>query len=208
PPIASSADPADRREEELLSIVPRDRRKPYKVRRILEAVFDEGSVFELGARYGGSLVTALARLGGRPVGVLASDPRYYGGGMTAAASDKLVRLVDACDQFRVPIVNFVDQPGFLIGSESERQGTISRGTRARSCATGPSVHTSSSGTSSATGRRGAGSGPDAALRAPGLTLRRCAHLVLQHSADLLAQLRRVLVAVHGNGVLRGRAYDL
>jgi acetyl-CoA carboxylase carboxyltransferase component len=130
PPIAAAADPADRREEDLLSIVPRDRRKPYKVRRILEAVFDEGSVFELGARYGGSVVTALARLGGRPVGVLASDPRYYGGGMTAAASDKLVRLVDTCDQFRVPIVNFVDQPGFLIGSESERQGTIRRGTRA------------------------------------------------------------------------------
>src|SRR5439155_22145761 len=63
-------------------------------------------------------------------GVLASDPRYYCGGMTAAASDKLVRLVDTCDQFRVPIVNFVHQPGFLIGSESERQGTIRRGTRA------------------------------------------------------------------------------
>jgi acetyl-CoA carboxylase carboxyltransferase component len=130
PPIAAADDPAERREEELLSIVPRDRRKPYKARRILEAVFDSGSVFELGARYGGSLVTAFARLQGRPVGVLASDPRFYGGGMTAAASDKLVRLVDTCDQFRVPIVNFVDQPGFLIGSESERQGTIRRGTRA------------------------------------------------------------------------------
>src|SRR5256714_1300205 len=68
PPIATGYDPPDRREEDLLSIVPHDRRKPYKVRRILEAVFDEGSVFELGARYGGSLVTALAPLGGRPVG--------------------------------------------------------------------------------------------------------------------------------------------
>jgi acetyl-CoA carboxylase carboxyltransferase component len=126
PPLIAATDPADRREENLLSIVPRDRRKPYKVRRILEAVFDAGSVFEMGARYGGSLVTAFARLGGRPVGVLASDPRFYGGGLTAAASDKLIRLVDTCDQFRVPIVNFVDQPGFLIGSESERQGTLVR----------------------------------------------------------------------------------
>jgi acetyl-CoA carboxylase carboxyltransferase component len=130
PPIAPAADPADRREEDLLAIVPRDRRKPYKVRRILEAVFDSGSVLEIGARHGRSLVTALARLGGRPVGVLASDPRFYGGGMTAAASDKLIRLVDTCDQFRVPIVNFVDQPGFVIGTEAERQGTIRRGTRA------------------------------------------------------------------------------
>src|SRR4051812_36286504 len=130
PPVLSSADPSDRREEELLSIVPRERRQPYKVAAILEAVFDRGSLFEVGHRYGRSLVTALARLGGRPVGVLASDPRFYGGGMTAAASDKLVRLVDTCDQFRLPIVNFVDQPGFLIGTESERQGTIRRGTRA------------------------------------------------------------------------------
>ncbi|MEA2459705.1 MAG: hypothetical protein QOC95_2677, partial [Thermoleophilaceae bacterium] len=130
PPILASTDPADRREEDLLSIVPRESRKPYKVRRILEAVFDSGSVFEMGRRSGGSLVVALARLGGRPVGVLASDPRFYGGGMTAAASDKQVRFVDMCDQFRIPIVNFVDQPGFLIGTESERQGTIRRGTRA------------------------------------------------------------------------------
>src|SRR2546421_8606280 len=101
PPIGASSDPADRREDDLLSIVPRERRKPYKVRRILEAVFDEGSVFELGARFGGSLVTALARLGGRPVGVLASDPRYYGGGLTAAASRKPVRPVDTSHQFRV-----------------------------------------------------------------------------------------------------------
>jgi acetyl-CoA carboxylase carboxyltransferase component len=130
PPVVAATDPADRREEDLLSIVPRDRRKPYKVRRILDAVFDSGSVFETANRHGRSLVTALARLRGRPVGVLASDPRFYGGGMTATASDKLVRFVDTCDQFRVPIVNFVDQPGFVIGTEAERQGTIRRGTRA------------------------------------------------------------------------------
>ena len=130
PPIVPASDPPERREEELLSIVPRERRKPYKVRRVLEAVFDAGSVFELGARHGRSLVTALARLAGRPVGVLASDPGVYGGGLTAAASDKLGRFVDVCDQFGLPVVNFVDQPGFVIGTEAERQGTIRRGTRA------------------------------------------------------------------------------
>src|SRR3954470_18306963 len=130
PPLVAATDPADRREEELVSIVPRDPRKPYKVRRVLEAVFDRGSVFELGARYGRSVVTALARLGGRPVGVLASDPGIYGGGLTAAASDKLGRFVDMCDQFGLPVVNFVDQPGFVIGTEAERQGTIRHGARA------------------------------------------------------------------------------
>jgi acetyl-CoA carboxylase carboxyltransferase component len=130
PPIESSHDPADRREQELLEIVPHDRRKPYKARRILEAVFDSGSLFEIGARYGRSLITAFARLGGRPAGVLASDPNHYGGGLTADASEKLTRFADLCDQFGLPVVNFVDQPGFLIGTEAERQGTIRRGTRA------------------------------------------------------------------------------
>jgi acetyl-CoA carboxylase carboxyltransferase component len=130
PPLADSADPPDRREEELLSIVPRERRKPYKTRRILEAVLDRGSVFELGPRYGRSLVTCFGRLGGRPVGVMASDPAYSGGGLTAESSDKMARFVDLCDQFRLPVVNFVDQPGFVIGTAAERAGTIRRGTRA------------------------------------------------------------------------------
>ena len=130
PPLVTSSDPRDRREQGLLSIVPRDRRKPYKTRTILEAVFDRSSLFEMGAQYGRSLCTVLARLDGRPVGVLASDPNHYAGGLTADASEKLTRFVDLCDQFRLPIVNFVDQPGFLIGTEAERQGTIRRGTRA------------------------------------------------------------------------------
>ncbi|UGS34889.1 acyl-CoA carboxylase subunit beta [Capillimicrobium parvum] len=130
PPTAVAADPADRREEELLSIVPRDARRPYQMRRVLEAVLDVGSTFETGPRYGRSLITMLARLDGRPVGVLASDPNHYAGGLTADASDKLTRFVDLCDTFRLPVVNLVDQPGFLIGTASERAGTIRRGTRA------------------------------------------------------------------------------
>jgi len=130
PPIIEGSDPVDRREEELLSIVPRERRQPYDVRRILELVFDAGSVFELGRGFGGPAGTALARLGGRPVGVAASDPKHYGGGLTAEASEKLTRFVDLCDQFRLPFVNLVDQPGFVIGTEAERRGTIRRGTRA------------------------------------------------------------------------------
>ena len=130
PPLVPCEDPPDRREQELVSIVPRDRRRPYKARRILEAVLDRGSVFELGAQYGRPLITALARLGGRPVGVLASDPVHYGGGLTADASEKLTRFADMCDQFHLPVVNFVDQPGFVIGTDSERRGTIRRGTRA------------------------------------------------------------------------------
>jgi acetyl-CoA carboxylase carboxyltransferase component len=130
PPCVAATDPPDRREAELLSAVPRDRRRPYAMRAILEAVLDRGSLFEIGARGGRSLITCLARLDGRPVGVMASDPVHYGGGMTGDASDKQVRFVDLCDQFRLPVVNFVDQPGFVIGTEAERQNTLRRGARA------------------------------------------------------------------------------
>jgi acetyl-CoA carboxylase carboxyltransferase component len=129
-PLAEATDPPERREEELLSIVPRDRRQPYAMRNVLAAVLDRKSVFELGAQHGRSLITCLARLGGRPVGVMASDPGHYGGGLTGEASDKLVRFVDLCDQFHLPLVNLVDQPGFVIGTQAERAGTIRRGARA------------------------------------------------------------------------------
>jgi acetyl-CoA carboxylase carboxyltransferase component len=129
PPLAPASDPAERREEELISIVPRDQRRTYKMRRILEAVLDRGSVFELGAAFGRPTITCLARLGGRPVGVLASDPEHYGGGVTGDAADKTARFVDLCDQFHLPVVNFVDVPGFVIGTAAERAGTIRRGAR-------------------------------------------------------------------------------
>lgn len=129
PPVIASTDPVDRREDELADIVPRDPRKTFKIRRVLELVFDAGSVFEVGARFGPSLVTALARLDGRPVGVLASDSVHYGGSLTGDASDKLARFTDLCDQFHLPVVNLVDQPGFLVGREGEAAGTIRRGAR-------------------------------------------------------------------------------
>jgi acetyl-CoA carboxylase carboxyltransferase component len=130
PPVVTGTDPVDRRQEALLDVVPRDPRRPYAMRSILDAVFDRGSVFELGARHGRSAICALARLDGRPVGVIASDPKHYGGGLTGDASDKLVRFVDLCDQFRLPMANLVDQPGFVIGTDAERAGTMRRGARA------------------------------------------------------------------------------
>jgi acetyl-CoA carboxylase carboxyltransferase component len=129
PPVAPASDPAGRSEQELVSIVPRDPRRPYKMRTVLEHVLDRGSVFELGAAFGRPTITCLARLGGRPVGVLASDPEHYGGGVTGDAADKTARFVDVCDQFHLPVVNFVDVPGFVIGSAAERAGTIRRGAR-------------------------------------------------------------------------------
>ncbi len=130
PPRSPRDDEPDRREEDLLALVPRDRRQPYDVRRLLALVLDRGSLFEIGRHFGRPLVTALARLDGFAVGVLANDPRQLAGALDAAACDKLTRFVDLCDTFHLPVVNFVDNPGFLIGVEAERRGTIRHGVRA------------------------------------------------------------------------------
>jgi acetyl-CoA carboxylase carboxyltransferase component len=127
PPIVPSQDPVDRRDEELLSIVPRERRRGYDVRRLIGHVVDAGSLFEIGPRWGRSVVTGFARLAGHPVGVIAMDPAAWGGALTADGSEKMRRHADLCNTFHVPIVAFVDQPGFAVGTVAERAATIRRG---------------------------------------------------------------------------------
>lgn len=129
-PRAASVDPPDRRAEELLSAVPREDRRVYKMRPILHAVLDQGSWFEIGCSWGKSVITGLARLDGWPVAVLASDPYYYGGAWTSDACRKAVRLVDLAQTFRLPVVHFVDIPGFLIGKEAEAAGVMRFGAQA------------------------------------------------------------------------------
>jgi acetyl-CoA carboxylase carboxyltransferase component len=130
PPRATPEDDPRRRDEALLSVIPRNRRRGYDPRRLVDHVVDAGSFFELGRTWGGSLVTGLARLDGYPVGVVASDPMKHGGALTAEGSDKLARFADLCDTFHLPVVHFVDQPGFLIGIPAEKASTIRRGVRA------------------------------------------------------------------------------
>ncbi len=130
PPHIECTDPRDRAEEALRDIVPRERRKPFNMRKILQAVMDEGSFFEMTKRFGPSLITGLARLNGVSVGVIANDCNFYAGAMTAAAAQKLRRFSDMCNTFHLPIVSFVDEPGFMIGSASEKAATIRHGTSA------------------------------------------------------------------------------
>ncbi len=127
---AEPTDPADRREEALLDLVPRDPKQVYSMRRAMEMVFDSGTVFEIGRMWGRACITALARLNGWPVAVLASDPSYLGGSWEAKTSEKVERFVKLADQFRLPIVHLVDNPGFMIGREAEVAGTIRYGVQA------------------------------------------------------------------------------
>ena len=128
PAVAPTDDPA-RADDWLKDAIPHDRRKVYDPRKILDAVLDMGSVFEIGRWQGGSVITALARLNGVPVGVIANDPKVQGGAMTLQAAYKMERHVKLCGQFGLPIVNFVDQPGNQTGLEAELGGTLLGATR-------------------------------------------------------------------------------
>ena len=130
PPVEDTDDPSDRRDDALLSIIPRDRLRPYDVRQLINCVIDRDSFFEMGRYFGPSVVTGLGRIAGRPVAMLANDPMKIGGSLDGPASDKMAKFVDLADTFNLPVVNFVDQPGFMLGVAAEEQGTIKRGTRA------------------------------------------------------------------------------
>ena len=124
--IQSDDDP-ERMEEELLSAVPRDSKKVFNIREVVEMIVDRGSFFELGKDFGRGQVVGLARMNGQPVGVLANNNKVYAGAMTAEAAQKYRRFVELCDTFHVPVINFVDQPGFMIGIDAEKKGTIRYG---------------------------------------------------------------------------------
>lgn len=130
PPDIATDDPRDRTDESLRDIVPKDRRKPFNMRKVVKAVVDKGSFFEMTRRFGPSLITGLARLNGKSVGVIANDCHFYAGAMTAQAAQKLRRFADMCNTFHLPILSFVDEPGFMIGSASEKAATIRHGTAA------------------------------------------------------------------------------
>ena len=125
-----NTDPVDRRDEHLLTAVPREDKQVYSMRKIVESVFDTGSVFEMGKRWGRAAITAFARLDGWPVAVLANDPSFLGGSWEAKSSEKVERFAKLADQFNLPVVHLVDNPGFMIGAEAERTGTIRYGVEA------------------------------------------------------------------------------
>ncbi len=128
PAVIDSADAAGRRDESLLSAVPRNPRRPYRIGPILESIFDAGSVFRY-ADYGGATVTALARLAGHPVGVIATDP-YRGTTMSVEGAQAITRLVDLCETFHLPLVSLTDQGGITIGRVAEERGTVRFAARA------------------------------------------------------------------------------
>ncbi|OAI42855.1 hypothetical protein AYO38_11180 [bacterium SCGC AG-212-C10] len=128
PRIQTGDDPS-RRDERLLSIIPRSIKRPYNPRIVIDGVFDKDSFFEISPDYGGSRITGLARLDGYTVGTMVNNPYVRGGSMDVAAAEKCARMVQLCDTFHIPMVVLVDDPGFMVGLESEKAGIERAGTR-------------------------------------------------------------------------------
>ncbi|TDJ14265.1 MAG: propionyl-CoA carboxylase [Gammaproteobacteria bacterium] len=130
PPVLAVTDPVDRREDALLEIVPESRTRAYDMQRLLELVVDRESILEIQPTHGRAVITALARLAGRPVGLVANNPKIYGGAMDADAAHKQIHFMELCDTFHIPLIFFVDVPGFMVGLKAERQATLREGMRA------------------------------------------------------------------------------
>jgi methylmalonyl-CoA decarboxylase subunit alpha len=130
PPEVSAGDPPERCDDALLSLVPKDRRRPYSMKKLIGHVVDLGSFFEIQPTFGKALITGLARMNGKVVGIIANNPMIYGGAMDVRAARKQSHFVELCDCFHIPLVFFVDVPGFMVGKEAEAAATLREGMRA------------------------------------------------------------------------------
>ena len=129
PPPRASGDPDDRREERLLTLIPDAAATPYDMHEVVRAVVDQGRFLEIHAGYAPNIVVGFARLGGRPVGVVANQPAVLAGVLDINGSDKAARFIRFCDAFNLPLVTFVDVPGFLPGVAQEHGGIIRHGAK-------------------------------------------------------------------------------
>lgn len=128
PPVVATSDPIDRREEELATLIARKRTTTFDIRKAIRLMADKDSFFEIGPLWGTDQIVGFVRFNGYPMGVLASDSQHVNGGaLTADGCDKLTRHLDLCDLFHLPILNLIDNPGFAVGVEHERTGTIRKG---------------------------------------------------------------------------------
>ncbi|EGP86863.1 unnamed protein product [Zymoseptoria tritici ST99CH_1A5] len=124
PPVVQCEDPVDRVSTELRTVIPRKRERMYDPRKVITTVVDAGSFFEIGHLWGRTAIVGLARLGGRPVGIISNNAEILTGAIDAAGSQKLTRHLKFCDIFNLPILQFVDVPGYAVGTVAERTATM------------------------------------------------------------------------------------
>jgi len=129
PPAKSTDDPVERMEEELQSIVPEDPKRPYDMKKLIGLVVDDRVFFEIQKEYAKNILIGFARLNGNTIGIIANQPLVLAGCLDINASDKMARFIRFCDAFQIPIVNFVDCPGYLPGTQQEYGGIIRHGAK-------------------------------------------------------------------------------
>ncbi len=125
-------DPINRMDKALQEIIPKNKRESYDIFPIINSIVDKTSFFEIGENYGLSVITGFARLDGYPVVVIANNTQVYGGGWTSNSSKKIIKILDLAQTFHFPILHLVDNPGFVIGKNAEKEATIRYGARALS----------------------------------------------------------------------------
>ena len=129
PPRVENGDDPKRKEEGLLSIIPREKNKPFDPHAVLDAVLDKESFFEITPFYGRSRILGLARMDGYPVGVMINNPNHLGSSMDIAAGTKVIRFLQLCDTFHIPLIYFADEPGFMSSPDQQRQGILRAGAK-------------------------------------------------------------------------------
>jgi acetyl-CoA carboxylase carboxyltransferase component len=129
PPRRDVADPVDRADDELLDILPDSPRQPYDMYEVIGRIVDEGTWFDLQPRWARTIITCLARMGGRPVGIVANQPKHLGGILENDSADKAARFINLCDAFGIPLLFLMDVPGFMVGTKVEQAGIIRHGAK-------------------------------------------------------------------------------
>jgi acetyl-CoA carboxylase carboxyltransferase component len=129
PPLRDTADPADRMSEKLLDIVPESARQPYDMYEVIREIVDDGEILDIKPKFARTIITCLARFGGRPAGIVANQPKQLGGILENDSADKAARFINLCDAFNIPLVFLQDVPGFMVGSKVEQAGIIRHGAK-------------------------------------------------------------------------------
>jgi acetyl-CoA carboxylase carboxyltransferase component len=129
PPIRPTTDPVDRMDEELLDIVPESARHPYDMYDVIGRIVDDGEYFDIKPKWAKTIITCLARFGGRPAGIVANQPKVLAGILENDSADKAARFINLCDAFNIPLVFLQDVPGFMVGTKVEQQGIIRHGAK-------------------------------------------------------------------------------
>jgi acetyl-CoA carboxylase carboxyltransferase component len=129
PPRGDGGDPVDRMDEELLDVLPDSPRKPYDMYDVIGRIVDDGVWFDMKPRWARTIITCLARMGGRPVGIVANQPKQLGGILENDSADKAARFINLCDAFNIPLLFLQDVPGFMVGTKVEQAGIIRHGAK-------------------------------------------------------------------------------